>query len=336
VSSQPDPAATPQLIDPFGRRISYLRLSVTDRCDFRCFYCIPEGFRDFTTPASWLTPDELERLIRVFSELGVTKIRLTGGEPLTRRELPEIARRLGGLARVQELSLSTNASQLGRWAHELYLAGVSRINVSLDSLEPERFREITRGDLAKVLDGLMAAKEAGFDPIKINMVVMKGRNEHEITDMVAFCLEHGFTLRLIETMPVGETGTRASRDHYLSLQEVEKELEQRFGLEPAVMGGNGPARYVRVKGTGLRIGFITPMSQHFCASCNRVRVSSEGTLFLCLGQHDRLELRPLLRQGVDDDALKAEILEAIKRKPERHEFTTKPGHVVRIMSLTGG
>jgi len=333
---QPDPVSTAQLIDPFGRRITYLRLSVTDRCDFRCAYCIPEGFKDFASPTSWLTPAELERLVRVFSELGISKIRLTGGEPLTRRELPEIARRLGALPLVQELSLSTNASQLSRHADRLYQAGVSRINVSLDSLDPQRFRDITRGDLGKVVNGLMVAKEVGFDPIKINMVVMKGRNDHEIGDMVGFCLEHGFTLRLIETMPVGQTGTEASRNHYLSLQEVQQDLERRFELEPAVMGGNGPARYVRVKGTELRIGFITPMSQHFCASCNRVRVSAEGTLFLCLGQHDRLELRSLLRHGLDDDALKGEILGAIARKPERHEFTTNPGHVVRIMALTGG
>ena len=324
-----------QLIDPFGRKIEYLRLSVTDRCDFRCFYCIPKGFKEFTSPDTWLTVGEIERIIRVFSELGVSRVRLTGGEPLVRRELPEIVNRLGALPQVNDLSISTNASQLARHARNLKQAGVSRINVSLDSLDAERFRHITGGELSKVLDGLMAAKEAGMQPIKINMVVMKDLNDHEIGDVVDFCLEHDFTLRFIETMPVGETGRMAS-SHYLSLKKVRRDLEQRFQLQPAVMPGGGPASYVRVEGRDLRIGFITPMSQHFCETCNRVRLSVEGTLFLCLGQHDRLELRPLLRDGTSDDALKAAIMDAIKHKPERHEFTTRPEHVVRIMSLTGG
>ena len=325
----------PELIDPFLRSIVYLRLSVTDRCDFRCHYCIPKGYRDFTPPDTWLNFDETERLVRLFLELGVRKVRLTGGEPLTRRGLPDLARRLGTLPGLEDLSLSTNASQLARHAEALKQAGVARINVSLDSLNAERFREITGGDLNKVVEGLMAAKAAGLDPIKINMVVMQDANREEIGDMVDFCLEHGFTLRLIETMPVGETGCQATRN-YVSLEEVRRDLETRFELEPAAMVGSGPARYVRVKGTELRIGFITPMSQHFCETCNRVRLSVEGTLFLCLGQHDRLELRPLLRQGLDDAAIKAAIVEAIGRKPERHEFVENPGHVVRIMALTGG
>lgn len=325
----------PELIDPFRRSIVYLRLSVTDRCDFRCHYCIPKGYRDFTPPDTWLSFDETERLVRLFLELGVRKVRLTGGEPLTRRGMPDLARRLGALPGLEDLSLSTNASQLARHAEALKQAGVARINVSLDSLDAQRFREITGGDLDKVLEGLMAAKEAGLDPIKINMVVMQDANREEIGDMVAFCLEHGFTLRLIETMPVGETGCRATQ-RYVSLDEVRRDLEARFELEPAAMVGSGPARYVRVKGTDLRIGFITPLSQHFCETCNRVRLSVEGTLFLCLGQEDRLELRPLLRQGLEDAAIKAAIVEAIGRKPERHEFVENPGHVVRIMALTGG
>ncbi len=324
-----------KLVDPFGRKIEYLRLSVTDRCDFRCFYCIPRGFKGFTPPDTWLTVAEIERLIRVFSELGVSRVRLTGGEPLVRRELPEIVRRLGALPQVDDLSISTNASQLAGHAKDLKRAGVSRINVSLDSLDARRFREITGGELAKVLEGLMAARAAGLHPIKINMVVMKDLNDHEIGDMVDFCLTHDFTLRFIETMPMGETGRTAS-GRYLSLKKVRRDLEQRFELQPAVMPGGGPASYVRVAGSDLRIGFITPMSQHFCAACNRVRLSVEGTLFLCLGQHDRLEMRPLLRQGVSDDALKAAIIAAIRRKPERHEFDTRPERVVRIMSLTGG
>ncbi len=324
-----------KLVDPFGRKIEYLRLSVTDRCDFRCFYCIPKGFKGFTPPDTWLTVAEIERLIRVFSELGVSRVRLTGGEPLVRRELPEIVRRLGALPQVDDLSISTNASQLAGHAKDLKRAGVSRINVSLDSLDARRFREITGGELAKVLEGLMAAKAAGLHPIKINMVVMEDLNDREIGDMVDFCLTHDFTLRFIETMPVGETG-RAASGHFLSLKKVRRDLERRFELQPAVMPGGGPASYVRVAGSDLRIGFITPMSQHFCEACNRVRLSVEGTLFLCLGQHDRLEMRPLLRQGASDDVLKAAIIEAIQRKPERHEFDTRPEQVVRIMSLTGG
>lgn len=323
------------LIDPFGRKIEYLRLSVTDRCDFRCFYCLPKGFKDFTQPDTWLTLDEVERLIRLFSELGVSKVRLTGGEPLVRKDLPEMARRLGALPGVEDLSLSTNASQLARHAESLKSSGISRINVSLDTLDSERFRQITQGDLDSVLAGLMAAKKAGIQPIKINMVVMKGINDHEIADMVQFCLEHDFTLRFIETMPVGQTGKNAT-DHYVSLKRVRKELEATYELEPAAMRGAGPASYVRVKDTSLRIGFITPMSQHFCATCNRVRLSVEGTLYLCLGKRENMEFRPLLRQGLNDDEIKARILQAIAHKPERHEFNEKPGEVIRVMSLTGG
>ncbi|MBL3526946.1 MAG: GTP 3',8-cyclase MoaA [gamma proteobacterium endosymbiont of Lamellibrachia anaximandri] len=323
------------LIDPFGRNIEYLRLSVTDRCDFRCFYCIPKGYKDFSQPDSWLTLDEVERLVRVFSEMGISKVRLTGGEPLVRKELPEMVRRIGALPHIEDLSLSTNASQLAKHAVSLKQSGVSRINVSLDSLNPDSFREITQGDLGNVLDGLMAAKEVGLNPIKINMVVMKGINDHEIGGMVDFCLKHDFTLRFIETMPVGETGKNAT-DRYVSLKEIKADLEERFQLEPAVMRGAGPASYVRVKETNLRIGFITPMSQHFCESCNRVRVSVEGTLYLCLGKHDNAELRPLMRQGISDEGLKKVIYEAISRKPARHEFNENPGEVVRVMSLTGG
>lgn len=323
------------LQDRFGRKIEYIRLSVTDRCDFRCFYCLPKGFKSFTQPDTWLKVEEIERLVRIFSELGVSKVRLTGGEPLVRRELPEIARRISCLPAIEDLSLSTNASQLARQAETLYASGVRRINVSLDSLDRERFREITQGDLDRVLAGLMAAKQVGMNPIKINMVVLKGVNDHEIADMVSFCLEHDFTLRLIETMPVGETGKNAT-DQFVSLQQIKADLAQVYELEPAVMRGAGPASYVRVKDTNLRIGFITPLSQHFCETCNRVRISVEGTLYLCLGKHDSLELRPLLRDGVDDALIKTAILRAIERKPARHEFNEKPGEIVRVMALTGG
>lgn len=323
------------LIDRFGRRIEYVRLSVTDKCDLRCLYCLPKGFKAFAEPEHWLNFDEIERVLRVFGELGVARVRITGGEPLLRKNLAGLAARLKRLPGIADLSLSTNATQLPKQAQALKQAGVARINVSLDSLNPQRFHDITGGQLEQVLAGLYAARQAGFHPIKINMVAMRGVNEDEIEDMVEFCIEHGYTLRLIETMPMGSTG-RAATGHYLDLREVKKRLAQKYELIPSVMPGGGPARYVRVAGTNLRIGFITPISQHFCETCNRVRLSVDGVLYLCLGQEDKLELRPLLRAGVSDGELKQAILEAITRKPERHEFREKPAHVLRFMSMTGG
>jgi cyclic pyranopterin phosphate synthase len=323
------------LIDPFGRRIEYVRLSVTDRCDLRCDYCMPKGFRDFQEPDDWLRFDEIERVIGAFARLGVSRVRLTGGEPLVRRDLPELAARLASLPGIDDLSLSTNATRLNKHAHVLREAGVSRLNVSLDTLRAERFKQITGGKLDKVLAGLMAAKAAGFAPVKINMVVMRDVNDDEVEDMVEFCLEHDFTLRFIETMPMGETGRSAS-SRYLDLQTVRARLAERYELLPGVMPGGGPARYVQVAGTRLRIGFITPISQHFCETCNRVRLSVDGTLYMCLGQEERFELRPLLRDGASDAELEAAVREAIALKPERHEFREEPDKIVRFMSMTGG
>jgi cyclic pyranopterin phosphate synthase len=254
---------------------------------------------------------------------------------LVRRDCLEIARRIGAIPGIEDLSLSTNASQLAEYAPTLRAAGVRRINVSLDSLDPLRFREITGGHLAPVLAGLQAARQAGLAPIKLNMVVLRGINDQEIGAMVEFCLQHNFTLRFIEAMPMGDSG-RASQDHYLDLRTVHEMLAKCYPLEPAVMPGGGPATYVRVAGTELRIGFITPISQHFCETCNRVRLSVEGTLYLCLGQQDALELRPLLRAGADHDTLRQVILEAIVRKPARHEFCEQPHKMLRVMALTGG
>jgi cyclic pyranopterin phosphate synthase len=330
------PSKKKNLIDPFGRKIEYVRLSVTDRCDLRCFYCIPQQFKGFEEPEHWLTFDEIERVIAAFAGLGVEKIRITGGEPLVRKNLPDLALRLSAIPGINDLSLSTNAVQLGRHAKALKAAKVSRINVSLDSLQPERFKEITNGGkLEKVLSGLMAAKDLGFHPIKINMVVMKGINDDEVRDMVNFCIEHNFTLRFIETMPMGDTGRNAS-SHFLSLEVVKQQLQRQFELIPGIVPGGGPARYMQVAGSEVKIGFITPISQHFCETCNRVRLSADGTLFLCLGQDDKVELRPLLRDGASDETLKQAIVDAIARKPERHEFREKPEQLVRIMSITGG
>ena len=326
---------TPVLTDPYGRSIQYVRLSVTDRCDLRCLYCLPEDYRDFDEPAAWLDFEEIERIIGAFAALGVQRVRITGGEPLVRRDLPLLATRLARIPGIDDLSLSTNAVRLSRHAEALRAAGITRINVSLDSLQPARFRDITRGRLDKVLDGLMAARAAGFAPIKINMVVMRGINDDETVDMVRFCIEHGFTLRFIETMPIGATG-QAATVHYLDLQQVRARIEQDYTLLPGVMPGGGPARYVQVAGTDLRIGFITPMSQHFCATCNRVRLAADGRLHLCLGQEHSFDFRPLLRDGATDHELQEAVVAAIALKPERHEFNEKPQQVVRFMAKTGG
>lgn len=324
-----------RLTDPFGRRIEYVRLSVTDKCNLRCFYCMPKGFRDFEQPEHWLTLDEIERVIKAFTELGVARVRLTGGEPLVRKNIIDLSQKLTALPGLNDLSLSTNAVLLEQNAEALQTAGISRINVSLDTLQPERFRQITGGELQPVIDGLMAARAVGLAPIKINMVAMKGINDDEFEDMVAFCLEHGFTLRFIETMPMGSTADDAT-DHYLDLQVVKQQLATRYQLIPGVMPGGGPARYVQIKNTDLRIGFITPISQHFCETCNRVRLSVDGTLYLCLGQDNKMALRPLLRKGISDQELKQAIIQAIALKPMKHEFMEKPQQVVRLMSMTGG
>jgi GTP 3',8-cyclase len=323
------------LTDQFGRSIEYLRLSVTDRCDLRCTYCIPKGFKGFEEPKHWLTFDEIERLLSVFSRLGTSRIRMTGGEPLLRRNLPQLAQRIAALPGVTDLSLSTNATQLGRHAIALKAAGVSRVNVSLDSLDRSCMEKITgRDSLTQILDGLMAAKAAGFAPIKINMVAMRGVNESEIDSMVAFCIEHGFILRLIEAMPMGASGRNTA---YLDLGPVRTRLQEKYGLKPQAMElGGGPARYLATADGNASIGFITPISQHFCATCNRVRLAVDGTLYLCLGQEEKFEFRPLLRDGASDAELEAAILKAIELKPHKHEFREQPEKIVRFMAQTGG
>jgi cyclic pyranopterin phosphate synthase len=324
-----------RLTDPFGRSVEYLRLSVTDRCDLRCFYCLPGDYRDFSEPEEWLSFQEIERLVGAFVASGVRRVRITGGEPLVRKNLPLLAGSLARIPGLLDLSLSTNAVGLGRQAEKLKSAGISRINVSLDTLRTERFKDITRGNLDKVIDGLMTAKRAGFSPIKINMVVLKGINDDEVEDMIEFCIEHDFTLRFIETMPMGDTGRNAA-SHYLSLQDVKNRLDERYELIPGVMPGGGPARYLQVAGSQLRIGFITPISQHFCETCNRVRLAADGTLYLCLGQDHKFEFRPLMREGISDAELLDAVQHAITLKPERHEFNDKPQQVVRFMAKTGG
>ncbi len=324
-----------KLQDRFGRAIDYVRLSVTDRCDLRCSYCMPKGFRGFEEPKDWLTFNEIERLLGIFVRLGTRRVRLTGGEPLLRRHLPELAQRLSALPGMQDLSLSTNATQLGKHALALRAAGVDRINVSLDSLDRACMQQITgRDSLQPILDGLMAGKAAGFAPIKINMVAMRGVNDGQIEAMAAFCIEQQFILRLIEAMPMGSTGRNA---RYMPLGPVRERLEARFGLVPqAVELGGGPARYLATPDGRASIGFITPMSQHFCATCNRVRLSVDGTLYLCLGQEEKFAFGPMLRGGATDAELEAAIRAAIELKPQQHDFNTQPDKIVRFMAQTGG
>lgn len=322
------------LTDPFGRAIDYVRLSVTDRCDLRCSYCMPEDFKGFEEPAQWLDFGETERLIGIFARLGVKRVRMTGGEPLLRRNLPQLAARLSALPGVEDLSLSTNATQLARHAQALKDAGVSRLNVSLDSLQRERVEKINGRDVFdRIMAGLNAARDAGFTRIKLNMVALAGVNDDEIDAMVEFAMAGNYTLRLIETMPMGDTG-RASA--FLDLQPVKARLAQKYGLVETALPGGGPARYLGTPDGRFNIGFITPLSQHFCETCNRVRVSVDGTLYLCLGQDDKVELLPLLRTGASDAEIEQAILEAVARKPARHEFREAPAKLVRFMSMTGG
>ncbi|HUX30604.1 MAG TPA: GTP 3',8-cyclase MoaA [Thiobacillus sp.] len=324
----------PVLTDQFGRRIDYVRLSVTDRCDLRCSYCIPEGFTGFEEPAHWLNFDEIERLIGAFARLGVSRIRLTGGEPLLRRDIAGLAGRIAALPGIEDLSLSTNATQLERHAHALKAAGVTRLNVSLDSLQQARVEKINGRDvLARVMAGLTVAQDVGFAPIKLNMVALAGTNDDEIDEMVAFCMQRGFVLRLIEAMPMGDTGRNAE---YLDLQPVKERLRKEFDLVETVLPGAGPARYLGTADGRFNVGFITPISQHFCQTCNRIRIAVDGTAYMCLGQDEKFEFRPLLRSACSDAELDDAILEAINLKPERHEFNEAPQKVLRFMSMTGG
>ena len=326
----------PHLIDPYGRRIEYIRLSVTDKCNLRCFYCLPKGFKSFENQANWLTFEEIERVVKAFGELGVHRVRLTGGEPLVRKNLAHLSARLSNLPGINDLSLSTNATLLENQADALYAAGIRRINVSLDTLDEGRYADITGGGkLDCVMRGLQKAREVGFKPIKINMVVLKDTQLEEHQRIMEYCRQNDFTLRFIETMPMGTPG-RDGSEQYLSLKKVKQQLDQEYDLVPGLMTGGGPARYYRINGTNFQIGFITPISQHFCETCNRVRISVDGTLYLCLGQDDKVELRPLLRDGISDEQLKQAIVDAVLTKPERHEFNQKPGQIVRFMSMTGG
>jgi cyclic pyranopterin phosphate synthase len=335
------PAAPPPLIDPFGRSISYLRVSVTDRCDFRCVYCMAEDMT-FLPKRDLLTLEELDRLCSAFIRRGVRKVRLTGGEPLVRRGIMNLVRSLSGhlvSGSLNELTLTTNGSQLAKYASALAEHGVKRVNVSLDTLDRDRFRAITRwGDIDRVLAGIAAAREAGI-AVKINAVALKGVNEDELSDLLEWAHGRGMDMTLIEVMPLGDIGENRL-DQYLPLSMVRARLAGRYTLEDIDYRTGGPARYVRVKETGGRLGFITPLTHNFCEACNRVRVTCTGTLYMCLGQEDAADLRTPLRASEGDEVLDSAIEAAIARKPKGHDFVIDRRHrrqaLARHMSVTGG
>ena len=332
---------TPPLIDPFARAISYLRVSVTDRCDFRCVYCMSEHMT-FLPKKELLSLEEMDRLCSTFVRMGVRKLRVTGGEPLVRKNIlwffERMGRHLG--SGLDELTVTTNGSQLKKMAQPLFDAGVRRVNVSLDTLDEAKFHAITRwGRLAQVMEGIEAAQAAGLR-VKINVVALRGTNDDEIHRLIEWCRDWGMDLTFIEVMPMGDLGEEDRLDQFFSLKDVRAEMATRWTLTDTEERTGGPARYVRIEETGQRIGFITPLSHNFCESCNRVRLTCTGQLYMCLGQDDDADLRRVLRESDDDAVLQAAIREAITRKPKGHDFDYSrqqvSGQVTRHMSVTGG
>jgi len=339
---QSPPGSTARLKDPFGRLVTYVRVSVTDRCDFRCVYCMAENMT-FLPKSDLLTLEELDRVCSAFVRHGTRKLRVTGGEPLVRRDIMTLFRNLSRhlhSGALDELTLTTNGSQLAQFADALYDCGVRRINVSIDTMDPDRFRAITRiGDLRKVMAGLAAAKRAGLQ-VKINTVALKDINETELSSILSWCGDQGFDMTIIEVMPMGDIGGEDRLDQYLPLTAVRQSLAEHWTLTDIDYQSGGPARYVRVEETGRKLGFITPLTHNFCESCNRVRLTCTGTLFMCLGQDDAADLRAPIRAGADDTLLDEAIRAAIARKPKGHDFVIERGRhapaVNRHMSVTGG
>ncbi|WP_420599867.1 GTP 3',8-cyclase MoaA [Neptuniibacter sp.] len=328
--------STKSLTDRFGRTVDYIRISVTDRCDFRCVYCMAEEMK-FLPHAQVLTLEELEQVAAAFVSLGVNKIRLTGGEPLVRRGVIKLIKAIGKMD--AELAITTNGSQLEGMAGELKQAGVNRLNVSIDSLQAERFKEMTRiGKLPKVIAGIDAAIAAGFDRIKLNAVIMKGRNDDEVLDLVNFARHKGIDLSFIEEMPLGHISEHNRAEAYCSSDEVRQLIEQKYALQPTTEKTAGPSRYYRMPESESRIGFISPHSHNFCGDCNRVRVTVEGRLLLCLGNEHSVDLRAVLRRYPGDmEKLRQTIIDAMDLKPEKHEFNLEDEpQIVRFMNMTGG
>lgn len=320
----------PQLYDGHGRLTNYLRLSVTARCNLRCRYCLPDGAPP--EPPNLLSFDELTRLAGVFASLGISRIRLTGGEPLVRRNLPELVSGLTALPGIEDVSLTTNGVLLQRHAATLKAAGLRRINVSLDSLDASCFQHLTGANvLARVKEGLNCADAAGLGPIKINMVVMDSVNDTEVEAMAEFCARRGYILRLIEPMPMGDIYSRPA-----NMAAILERLREHFGLIETQLDGGGPARYWQSRDGALRLGLITPLSQHFCASCNRVRLTATGTLYTCLDEVGGTELGTQLRDGATDSEIRAAILDALQHKPGQHNFNLEPSRSRRLMATTGG
>lgn len=325
------------LIDDFNRRVSYVRISVTDRCDFRCVYCMSEEMT-FLPRAQVLTLEELAMVARAFVELGVEKVRLTGGEPLVRRGIQQLVSEIGALG-FDDFAMTTNGAGLVKHAQALRDGGLKRLNVSLDSLDVDKFRQLTRtGDLHKVIDGIRAARDAGFERIKLNAVILKGRNDDEVLDLVEFARHEELDISFIEEMPLGDVSDHSRNETFCSSDEVQASIEDRYPLVPTTESTPGPSRYFRMADSHSRIGFISPHSHNFCSTCNRVRVTVEGRLLLCLGNEHSVDLRAVLRRHPGNmDALKTAIVEAMPLKPERHHFTTDGDvQVVRFMNMTGG
>jgi len=326
-----------KLIDRFGRQVDYIRLSITDRCDFRCAYCMGEDM-EFLPREEILTLEECARLVRVFVGLGVVKVRITGGEPLVRKDAIRLFNDIGALPGLRELTLTTNGSQLAQYALPLRNAGVKRVNISLDSLDEAIFRRITRtGDLHKVLAGIEAARRAGFDKVKLNSVLMRGINDHEINRLVDFAIDKELDIAFIEEMPLGQVGHGRTQT-WVSNDEALERLQQHYQLVSSAETTGGPAHYYRVPDTRTRIGFISPHSHNFCEACNRVRITCKGELYLCLGQNDQVDLMPLLRGQADDAMLRQAIIDSMQIKPKGHDFDIRRAEpaVVRFMSMTGG
>lgn len=329
--------SNPALVDKFGRKVNYLRISVTDRCDFRCVYCMAEEMT-FLPRQQILTLEEIQRIARVFITLGVRKIRLTGGEPLIRRDVLSLVESLGRMPDLDQLVLTTNGSQLPTMAAQLKARGVKRINISLDSLQPDRFRQLTRtGDVNLVMQGIDAALAQGFERVKINAVILKGRNDDEILPLVEFARTKGADITFIEEMPLGNITEHQRDECFMSSEDVRGVIEQRFKLIATAHNSGGPARFYHFDDSDTRVGFISPHSHNFCGDCNRVRLTAEGRLLLCLGNEHSVDLREVVRSSDDDEQLKQVIVDAMGIKPERHYFDlNEEPQIVRFMNMTGG
>jgi len=338
MTEQNSPDQNRSLIDRFQRRVTYLRISVTDRCDLRCIYCMSEDMK-FLPRASLLSLEEIVQIGRSFVDLGVSKIRITGGEPLHRRDILKVFRELGELEELKDLTVTTNGTQLSRFATDLRAAGVTRINVSLDTLRADRFKALTRtGRIEQVLRGLDAAQAAGFDRVKLNAVILKNRNHDEVHDLVAFAIDRGLDISFIEEMPLGVVGDHNRAECYYSSDEIRADLSKKYPLVPTTETTGGPSRYYRIPDVDTRVGFISPHSHNFCEQCNRVRLTSEGRLLLCLGQEHSVDLRRVVRANPgDEEALRKAILASMDIKPRGHDFNLEAKPVIfRHMSHTGG